>query len=82
VPAGKTDQVQPIDDGAGQQYKLYIGQEEDAWLEDDDNLRKWENDELTASDRRILFANWYSVVAQLRQCTGARGERVIGDVVT
>ena len=23
-----------------------------------------------------------SVVAQLRQCTGARGERVIGDVVT
>jgi hypothetical protein len=59
VPAGKTDQVQPIDDGAGQQYKLYIGQEEDAWLEDDENLRKWENDELTASDRRILFANWY-----------------------
>mgnify|MGYP007125043723 CR=1 FL=1 len=59
VPAGKTDQVQPIDDGAGQQYKVYIGQAEDAWLEDDENLRKWENEELTASDRRILLANWY-----------------------
>jgi hypothetical protein len=59
VPKNKTDQVQPIDRGAGRQLKQYIGQEEDAWLEDDDNLRKWENEELTASDRRILFATWY-----------------------
>jgi len=59
VPKGKTDQVQPIDDGAGRLYKQYVGQEEDAWLEDDENLRKWENDELTASDRRILLAQWY-----------------------
>lgn len=51
--------MQPIDDGAGRLYKQLIGQFEDEWLEDDDNLRKWENFELTASDRRILLAQWY-----------------------
>lgn len=25
----------------------------------DDNLAKWEENKLTASDRRILLANWY-----------------------
>eukprot|EP00966_Prymnesium_polylepis_P086578 2003741-Prymnesium_polylepis.1 len=36
-----------------------MGQEEHAWLEDDENLKKYENNELTASDRRILLATWY-----------------------
>ena len=31
----------------------------DEWLDDDDNLTKWEDNTLTASDRRILLANWY-----------------------
>ena len=31
----------------------------DEWLDDDDNLEKWENNGLTASDRRVLLANWY-----------------------
>ena len=31
----------------------------DEWLDDDDNLSKWEDNTLTASDRRILLANWY-----------------------
>ena len=31
----------------------------DEWLDDDDNLAKWEDNTLTTSDRRILFANWY-----------------------
>ena len=31
----------------------------DEWLDDDDNLAKWEDNGLTASDRRILLANWY-----------------------
>ena len=31
----------------------------DEWLDDDDNLAKWEDNTLTASDRRILLANWY-----------------------
>ena len=59
VPPGKTDQVQPIDRGEGRQIKIYMGQEEDDWLEDDNNLQKWENNELTASDRRVLIATWF-----------------------
>ena len=31
----------------------------DEWLDDDENLAKWEDNTLTASDRRILLANWY-----------------------
>ena len=59
MPAGKTDQVQPIDRGLGRHLKIYMGKEEHEWLEDDDNLQKYENNELTASDRRILIATWY-----------------------
>lgn len=36
-----------------------MGQELDKWLEDDDNLKVWENNELTTRDRRILLATWY-----------------------
>ena len=63
VPPGKTDQVQPIDRGEGRQIKIYMGQEEDEWLEDDTNLQKWENNELTASDRRVLIATWFYVAS-------------------
>jgi hypothetical protein len=59
VPPGKTDQVQPVDRGKGRQIKIYMGQEEDKWLEDDDNLTKWEDNRLTASDRRILIGTWF-----------------------
>ena len=59
VPAGKTDQTQPVDDGLRRQIKIYMAKEEDEWLEDDTNLQKWESNELTASDRRILLAQWH-----------------------
>lgn len=59
VPPNKTDQVQPIDRGLGRLLKVYMGQEMDTWLEDDDNLYKWEGNLLRASDRRILIATWY-----------------------
>ena len=59
LPPNETDQVQPIDRGLGRQVKVYLGQEMDEWLDDDDNLEKWEDNGLTASDRRILLANWY-----------------------
>ena len=36
-----------------------MGDEEEGWLEDDENLKKWENNELTVSDRRILLAHWW-----------------------
>eukprot|EP00966_Prymnesium_polylepis_P245340 5675717-Prymnesium_polylepis.1 len=52
LPPNETDQVQPIDRGLGRQVKIYLGQQMDEWLDDDDNLAKWE-------DRRILLANWY-----------------------
>ena len=59
VPPNETDQVQPIDRGLGRQVKIYIGQEMDAWLLDANNVEKWEDNLLTASDRRILLATWY-----------------------
>ena len=39
--------------------KISLGEFMDEWLDDDDNLTKWEDNGLTASDRRILLANWY-----------------------
>ena len=63
VPPPPVGQVQPIDRGEGRQIKIYMGQEGDAWLDDDDNLQKWENNELTASDRRVLIATWFYVAS-------------------
>ena len=59
LPPTETDQVQPIDRGLGRQVKIYIGQQLDEWLDDDNNLDKWEDNKLSASDRRILLATWY-----------------------
>ena len=63
VPPNETDQVQPIDRGLGRQVKVYMGQQMDAWMEDDENMEKWETTEkgkgLTASDRRILLGTWF-----------------------
>ena len=58
-PPNETDQVQPIDRGLGRHIKTYIGRFMDEWLDEEDNLNKWENNSLTASDRRILLAIWY-----------------------
>ena len=59
LPPNETDQLQPIDRGLGRQVKIYLGELLDEWLDDDGNLDKWEDGTLTASDRRILLANWY-----------------------
>ena len=59
VPPNETDQAQPVDRGLGQHVKLYMGQEMDEWLEDDENLSKREDNSLKASDRRILLGTWY-----------------------
>ena len=40
--------------------KIYLGQEMDEWLDDDKNLEKWEDNALSASDRRVLLACWYT----------------------
>ena len=59
LPPNETYQVQPIDRGLGRHIKIYIGQQMDEWMDVDENLDKWESNSLTASDRRILLANWY-----------------------
>jgi hypothetical protein len=56
--ANHTDFVQPVDAGLGRQVKIYIGEEMDKWLDDDDNLEKWESNSLSASDRRVLLTHW------------------------
>ena len=68
MPPNETDQAQPIDRGLGRVVKLYMGQQMDEWLEDDDNLKRWESTEkgtaLTASDRRIVLGNWYQTATK------------------
>ena len=59
LPPNETDQAQPIDRGLGRQVKIYLDEFLDEWLHKDENLSKWEDNLLTASDRRILLANWY-----------------------
>ena len=59
LPPNETDQVQPIDRGLGRHIKIYMGECMDDWLDTEDNITKWEENQLTASDRRILLANWY-----------------------
>ena len=51
--------MQPIDRGLGRHVKIYLGQQMDEWMDDDDNLTKWEENSLTASDRRILLGSWF-----------------------
>ena len=60
LPPNETDQVQPIDRGLGRQVKIYMGQLLDEWMDSDENLDKWEGNQLSASDRRILLACWYN----------------------
>jgi hypothetical protein len=59
LPPNETEQVQPIDRRFGRQIKIYLGQFMDEWLDDDDNLERWEDNSLTASDRRVLLGTWY-----------------------
>ena len=59
LPPNETDNLQPIDRGLGRQVKIYLGQLLDEWLDDDDNMEKWEDNKLTASDRRVLLGTWY-----------------------
>ncbi|KAK3274165.1 hypothetical protein CYMTET_17640 [Cymbomonas tetramitiformis] len=48
----------PVDQGAGREVKRDIDYEQNEWLEVLENLEKWENTELSASDRRILMTWW------------------------
>lgn len=57
-PSECTDEVQPADAGAGRFLKVEVGRQMDIWLEQSDNLERWETASLTASDRRVLITQW------------------------
>ncbi|CAB1110373.1 unnamed protein product [Ectocarpus sp. CCAP 1310/34] len=57
-PSECTDEAQPVDAGAGRFLKVEVGRQMDIWLEQSDNLERWETASLTASDRRVLIAQW------------------------
>ena len=58
LPAGCTDEVQPIDAGYGRRLKVNTGQALDEWFRHGDNLLKLECNALTASERLVLITNW------------------------
>eukprot|EP00854_Cymbomonas_tetramitiformis_P028887 gene28887-35885_t len=53
-----TDLLQPVDRHFAQYLKTLIAAELEGWLEDDDNLAKWESGQFTASERRVLLTHW------------------------
>jgi len=53
-PPNNTDHLQPVDAHIGRFIKNKMSELQDAWLEYDDHLLKWE-DHLSASERRILI---------------------------
>lgn len=57
-PKNTTDITQPVDAGLGRDVKREMARLQDEWLADDKNLKRWESNKLTASDRRILMTVW------------------------
>ncbi|CAB1100003.1 unnamed protein product [Ectocarpus sp. CCAP 1310/34] len=54
-----TDEVQPVDaGGAGRFLKVEVERQMNIWLEQSDNLERWETASLTASDRGVLITQW------------------------
>ena len=48
-------EVQAVDAGLGSNTKYLVGKEFEQWLEIGDNLDRWENGTLSASDKRIII---------------------------
>ena len=57
LPENHTDKIQPIDAGCGRMMKAKIGAAMETWLEEENNLDKWQ-DRLSAKNRRILINQW------------------------
>ena len=57
LPENHTDKIQPIHAGRGQRMKGKIGAAMETWLEEENNLDKWQ-DRLSAKDRMILITQW------------------------
>lgn len=48
----------PVDNGAGRAVTQKIGELQEEWLENDENMEAWESNTLTASQRRVLVTKW------------------------
>lgn len=59
-----TDELQPVDAGYGRRIQVGVGVKLDLWLEHGENLQKWENGSLTASERRVLLTHWVGAVVE------------------
>ena len=57
LPENHTDKIQSIDAGCGRMMKGKIGAAMETWLEEENNLDKWQ-DRLSAKNRRILMNQW------------------------
>ena len=55
LPAGYTDEIQPIDSGYGRLFKAHMGKTLDRWLLEADHVELWESNTLTTSQPRILI---------------------------
>ena len=64
-PGGCTGALQPIDAGLGALIKVEVGKQLDIWLENGDNLERWESNALTASDRRVLLTKWVATAVDI-----------------
>ena len=64
-PGGCTNALQPIDAGLGALIKVEVGKQLDIWLENGDNLERWESNALTASDRRVLLTKWVATAVHI-----------------
>ena len=66
LPENHTDKIQPVDAGCGRIMKVKIGEALERWLEEKDNLEKW-NDRLSAKGAEDIDdpVDWRGVVTVL-----------------
>ena len=64
-PVGCTDAMRHIDADLAELIKVEVGKQLDIWLENGDNLERWENNALTVSDRRVLLTKWVATAVDI-----------------
>ena len=58
-PGGCRGALQPVDAGLGAFIKVEVGKQLDLpWLDNGENLERWEINALNESDRRVLLTKW------------------------
>ncbi|CAB1105649.1 unnamed protein product [Ectocarpus sp. CCAP 1310/34] len=75
-PSECTDEVQPVDAGAGRFIKVEAGRQMDIWLEQSDNLERWETAALTASGRRAFRFRLFEKCGMAMTVDGSGDDRI------